>query len=221
MSQKVIIIGGVGSGTVIAQAIIDANLKGDNSLQLEGFMSHILEPGEMIEDIPVVVKQSVENVKLFFENGYKFIFALHRMEKGNEFIDLFHELKLSSEMLAIFVHPTAYVAPNVIISEGSVIMPYVMISSHASIGINTLVMTGATIGHNTTLGKFNHIASQAVVGAYISTGIGAHIGLNATIREYIKIGDFATLGMGAVLTKNIENNEIWAGNPARFLKMAQ
>lgn len=221
MNQKVIIIGGVGSGTVIAQAILDANLKGNKSLQLEGFMSHNLEPGNMIEDIPVIAKQSKENVLKYFNDGYKFIFALHRTDGEKEFILLFEQLNLRPEMLATFVHPVAFVSPNAQIAEGSVIMPYVIISSHAIIGLNTLIMTGATIGHNTTLGKFNHVASQAVIGAYIKMGTGVHIGLNSTIREYLKLGDYSTLGMGAVLTKNIPSSEIWAGNPAKFIRLAK
>ena len=143
MEQKVIIIGGVGSGTVIAQAIRHAHINGDKSLLLEGFMSHILEPGEMIENIPVIVKQSAENVKLYWEKGYKFIFALHRTDGEKEFIKLFHDLNLKPEMLATFIHPTAYIAPNVKIASGCVIMPYAMITSDATIGYNSLIMIGA------------------------------------------------------------------------------
>jgi acetyltransferase-like isoleucine patch superfamily enzyme len=54
----------------------------------------------------------------------------------------------------------------------------------------------------------------------MNIGDGVHIGLNATTRENITIGKNATLGMGSVLTKNIGENEIWVGNPARFLRMA-
>lgn len=221
MSEKIIIIGGVGSGTVIAQAIKDANIRGEHSYILEGFMSHDKLPGDMIENIPVISTQSIENVKMLFYKGYKFIFALHRTDGGEKFVELFHSLNLSTEMLGTFIHPTAYIAPDVIIEPGSVIMPYVMISSKAKIGLNTLIMTGATIGHNTNIGIFNHIASQAVIGAFINTEIGTHIGLNCSIREYITIGKYSTIGMGAVLTKNVGDKEIWAGNPATFLRKAQ
>lgn len=219
--QRVIIIGGLGSGTVIAQAIKDANSKGDNSLFVEGFMSHDREVGEMIESIPVVVKQSKENVLKCYKEGQRFIFALHRMDGGEYFTNLYESLGLKPEMMASFIHPTAYIAPNVVVNPGAVILPYVMISSGAVIGGNTLIMTGATIGHNTELSEFTHIASQAVVGAYIKTSIGVHVGLNATIREYLTIGNYSTIGMGAVLTKNVGEKEMWAGNPAKFLRKAK
>ena len=219
--QKTIILGGLGSGTVIAQAIKDANNKGDMSVVVDGFMSHDKEVGALIEGIPVVVKQSKDNVQRLFHEGYKFIFALHRMDGGERFISLFDDLGLKPEMMATFVHPVTYVAPNVVIKPGAVILPFVMISSGAVIGGNTLIMTGATIGHNTELADFTHIASQAVVGAFIKTSVGTHIGLNATVREYLTIGKHSTIGMGAVLTKNVGDHEMWVGNPAHFLRYSE
>ena len=123
--------------------------------------------------------------------------------------------------LATFVHPLAYVAPDVTIEPGVVIMPYAMISSATQIGMGTLIMTGVTIGHDTKIGKFNHIASQAVVGSYLDVSDGVHFGLNCTVREHLTIGENSTIGMGAVLTKNVGNSEIWIGSPAFFLRKAE
>lgn len=47
---------------------------------------------------------------------------------------------------------------------------------------------------------------------------GASIGANATILAGITIGENALIGAGSVVTKNIPENEIWVGNPAKFLK---
>lgn len=221
MTQKIIILGGVGNGTVISQAIVDANKRGFNELKVEGYFSDRIEKGEMIEGFPVIDKTSKENIRKYSNLGYKFIYTIYRIDGQKERLELFNNLGLSERNLASFIHPTAYVAPDVKIEPGVVIMPYAMISSAAIIGLATLIMTGVTIGHNTSIGKFNHIASQAVVGAYIHTEKGVHIGLNCTIRENIKIGENATLGMGSVLTKSIGPNEIWVGNPARLLRTAK
>ena len=82
-------------------------------------------------------------------------------------------------------------------------------------------MVGSMMGHDNIVGDFCHIAAQAAVGSYLTIGKGVHIGLNATVKENLSIGDFATLGAGAVLTKNMGENEIWAGNPAKFLRYAR
>lgn len=43
---------------------------------------------------------------------------------------------------------------------------------------------------------------------------GASIGANATIVAGVEIGQYALIGAGSVVTKNIEPNTIWYGNPA-------
>ena len=219
--QKVIILGGVGNGTVITQAILDAKRRGQCDLEVVGYLSDRLDIGELIEGYPVVAKTSPESIEKLTKEGFKFIYTVYRIDGQEERIKLFDSLGLNESNLATFVHPTAYVAPDVILEPGVVVMPYVMISAAAHLCMGTIVMTGATIGHNTTIGMNGHIASQAVVGAYITTGRGVHIGLNCCIRENVRIGDNAAIGMGAVQTKDVGNGEVWAGNPSKFLRMAQ
>lgn len=48
---------------------------------------------------------------------------------------------------------------------------------------------------------------------------GASVGANATILGGVKIGENALIGAGSVVTKDIPANEIWVGNPAKFLKI--
>lgn len=48
----------------------------------------------------------------------------------------------------------------------------------------------------------------------------AIVGAGAIILPRVKIGEGAIIGAGSVVTKNIPSYEIWAGNPARFLKKA-
>lgn len=43
----------------------------------------------------------------------------------------------------------------------------------------------------------------------------ASIGANATILCGIEIGQNAMIGAGSVVTKNVPDNELWYGNPAR------
>lgn len=50
---------------------------------------------------------------------------------------------------------------------------------------------------------------------------GASIGANATILAGITIGENALIGAGSVVTKNVPDNEIWIGNPAKFYKKQQ
>ena len=44
------------------------------------------------------------------------------------------------------------------------------------------------------------------------------IGMNACILPGVSIGDNTIIGSGSIVTKNVPSNEIWVGNPARFIK---
>lgn len=220
MSKKVLILGGHGNGGVIANAIADANRRGDNEWECCGFLNDGEQRGTIIDSFPVVGNIKTDIAK-YLEQGYYFINTIFRIDGQNDRLSMFENLRIPDERLAIFVHPTAYIAPNVNLSYGCVVMPMVCISSNTSLGKCCIAMVASTIGHDNIIGNYCHIAAQACVGAFLNIGKGVHIGLNSTIREYITIGDYATIGMGAVLTKNVGSREIWAGNPARFLRKAE
>ena len=48
---------------------------------------------------------------------------------------------------------------------------------------------------------------------------GAFIGSHSTILKGVRVGVNSIVGAGSVVTKDIPDNEIWAGNPAVFIKI--
>jgi acetyltransferase EpsM len=219
MRKKVIILGGLGNGSVIANAIIDANKRGDREWEFAGYLNDRIEVGGNIESYPVLGK--LIDCMRFANEGFFLINTIYRIDGQQERITLFESLNIPDDRLATFIHPLTYVAPNVHLGPGTVVMPNVSISSGTSFAKGCLIMVGATIGHDNKIGKYCHFAAQCCVGAYMNIGDGVHIGLNATTRENLAIGKNSTLGMGSVLTKNMGDNEIWVGNPAKFLRKAE
>ncbi|QYF85487.1 acyltransferase [Brevibacterium sp. PAMC21349] len=47
---------------------------------------------------------------------------------------------------------------------------------------------------------------------------GAFIGAHSIILKGVTIGEKSIVGAGSVVTKSIPDGEIWAGNPAKFIK---
>lgn len=217
--KKIIILGGIGNGSVIANAIVDANRRGDNEWEFSGYLNDRIDAGEKIENFPVLGK--LIDCTKFIDQDYFFINAILRIDGQQQRIDTIERLNIPDNKMATFIHPLSYIAPNSKFGPGNVVMPNVSISSGTTFGKGCIIMVGATIGHDNKIGDYCHFAAQCCVGAFMNIEDGVHIGLNATTREHLTIGRNATLGMGAVLTKNIGEYEIWAGNPARFLRKAE
>ena len=217
--KEVVILGGLGNGSVIAAAIDDARHRGNQSWRVAGYLNDRLPRGTDLEGHTVL--GSLGDVGRELEAGRFFINAIYRIDGQGYRIALFEGLGIPDERLATFVHPTAYVAPNVSFGGGCVVMPHVCISPGTEFGRCCLVMVGATIGHNNRISDHCHFAAQCCVGANLVIGRGAHVGLNACIREELTLGECSTVGMGSVLLKNTGAFEVWAGVPARCLRRAE
>ena len=62
-----------------------------------------------------------------------------------------------------------------------------------------------------------HDLSQ-IKSAPITIGDDVFVGANSIILKGVTIGDRAIIGAGSVVSKDIPADEIWAGNPAKFIR---
>lgn len=80
----------------------------------------------------------------------------------------------------------------------------------------------ALIGHNVVLATLNHgiapARRQALAPAPIHLGDCVWIGSNATVLPGVSIGSNSIVGAGSVVTKDVPENCIVAGVPARLLR---
>lgn len=60
--------------------------------------------------------------------------------------------------------------------------------------------------------------NSKILSARISIGDDVFIGANSIILKGVDIGDRSIIGAGSVVTKSIPSDEIWAGNPAKFIR---
>ncbi|HOU01727.1 MAG TPA: NeuD/PglB/VioB family sugar acetyltransferase [Bacteroidales bacterium] len=213
-TKKVLILGGGGNASVIGYALLDAFNKGHRELEFSGYINDRDNVNE-IEGYPVL--GGLKDIPELLKRDYYFINAIGKIGVQKERITQIESLRIPDNRFVTFIHPSAYVAPNVKLGCGCVIMPNVSISPGTSLGKCCRVMIGAVIGHNNIIGQYCFFAAASCTGAYISIGDGVFISLNATLREFIKIGNYSTVGMGAVLLNSIGENEIWVGNPAKIL----
>ncbi len=104
---------------------------------------------------------------------------------------------------------------NSIIGKGTQIMSLAFISADVHIGNSVLVNSRVNIHHDVILGSFCEIGPGATILGRVQIGHSTFIGAGAIILPGVKIGHNCTVGAGAVVTKNINDNMIVKGNPAK------
>ncbi len=113
------------------------------------------------------------------------------------------------------IHPSAVVAPGVVMGEAAMLCAGVVLNPGVSVGSNTLVYTNSLVDHETRVGDHVLISSGVTVGAYASIGDDAVLCMGCTVVSGMRVGEGALVAGGAVVVKDVEAGGCVAGVPAR------
>ena len=112
----------------------------------------------------------------------------------------------------------SYVFNQKFLGKGVQLFPYSVVHNNSYVGDYSILNTGSVLEHDCKVGNGVHLMPGSVVGGNTIIEDYATVGINATIMPKVKIGKGSFIGAGAVVTKNVKENEIVIGNPAKFLK---
>ena len=113
------------------------------------------------------------------------------------------------------VHPKAWVADSARLGDGCQIMAMAAISEDAVLGRQCIVNTNASVDHECVLGDGVHVMPGATLAGCVTVGDFATIGSNATVLPRVFIGAGAMVGAGAVVTRDVPDDCLVVGVPAR------
>lgn len=116
------------------------------------------------------------------------------------------------------IHPSASLAGHVTIGEGSVVMAGAVINTDSRIGKHVIVNTCASVDHDCLLEDTVHIAPGAHLCGGCTIGKRTVVGAGATVIPNITIGCHVSIGAGSTVVKDVSDNVMVLGTPARVVK---
>lgn len=122
-------------------------------------------------------------------------------------------------LLPSLVHPKANISPSAKIGMGVYIHPGAFIWTKAEIGDFTIISPSTVIAHHTKVGKACLISTLCAVGALIKIKDHVTLGIGTTVITGVnRIGENVISGGGTVVIKDVEDNSVIVGNPARKIR---
>ena len=138
--------------------------------------------------------------------------------RGKERVNI-HEMLARSGLQGVsIIHPTSFVANSACISGGCQILANTAICARTCLGLATIVNTSASLDHECIIGKGVHVAPGATLAGCVKVGDFSFVGSGAVILPRIQIGKNTIIGAGSVVTKNVPDNVLAYGNPAKVIR---
>lgn len=167
-----------------------------------------------IADILYVTSKTLPKFKLPNLNCY-FIAAIISTERKG-FIEQFSEQTNIKPVK--FIHPTVYKSKTSSIGVGSIVCPNVVIASYTLVCNHVIVNRGTTIGHDCQIGSYSTIGPGVNIAGDVRIGEQTTIGIGTNILEGRTIGNNCVIGAGSLVTKDVPDNEMWYGVPAKHVR---
>lgn len=209
--KKIILIGGGGHCKVVISI-----LKKLDNFEIAGIVDNC-KAETLISGIKIIGTD--DDLRGIYKSGIHYALITVGSAKDNtKRYRLFNMAKEIGYEFPVIISPEAIVDENVKIDEGTVVMPGSIINIDSSIGKNCIINTGAIIEHDCKIEDHCHIAPGVHISGEVNIDKLSFIGIGATIIQGIKIGRNVTIGAGSVVIKDIPDNVIAVGTPAKILK---
>ncbi len=162
------------------------------------------------------VLNSISTVKDDYHEGR--LEALH-ICLGEKYLNTKRKLFNEFEALGIefpnFIHSSCLISPNSDIGKGNLISYGSIIGHNTIVKCNSSIWSGVVIEHDSIIHGHGYIGPNVTISGFVEVGECSLIGSGAVILPEVKIGKNCLIGAGAVVTKDVADNQIVKGNPAK------
>lgn len=120
--------------------------------------------------------------------------------------------------LVTLIHPSAVIADDVVIGNGTLVTAAAVINPGTVIGRSCIINTSSSIDHDCRIGDYAHISVGAHLCGTVSVGRESWIAAGATVSNNINICEGCVVAAGAVVVRDLTEPGIYMGVPAKLTK---
>lgn len=169
-----------------------------------GFLDDTKEKGEICHGYPVLgTMRDLESL-----NKKSLIHSVIALQKGEDRKRISAMYPGYSNWVSI-IHPTAVVAPDTCIGEGSIIFPQVIVSVGSRLGDHNLLYMHATIANDCFFDDFVSVMTGVTVSEHVTIGQESYIAAGSNIYPHINIGKAAGVAVGTTVDVDVPDGEMY------------
>ena len=131
---------------------------------------------------------------------------------------LFSSIKSDGIPMPTLIHPNVHIPASATIGQGVIIQDGCFISVNVTIEDYVFMQPRCSVGHDCVLHEGCIISTYDSIGGAVSIGRYAFLGMSVAVKQLVVIGDYSIVGMGSMVFKDVEDEMIVMGNPARAIK---
>lgn len=195
--MKLAIIGASGHGKVIADL---AEKNGYSEIEFYDDDESVVQCGKW----PVIGKTELAT------NCDEIFIAVGNAEIREMLMNRFH-----GRHFPVLIHPSAVIADDVVIGEGSAVMAGAVINPGTKLGRGVIINTCSSVDHDCTIGDFAHVSVGAHLCGTVAVGVRTWIAVGVSVVNNVSICADSMIGAGAVVVSNIEHPGVYIGVPAK------
>lgn len=200
MKEKIVLLGSGGHARSVADAIEASDI-----YEIAGFIDCEENKDAVYRGYKVIGNDG--DLQGLYDSGIHHAFiCVGYLGRGEIRDTLYEKLKKTGFEIPVVADPTAVLAKDVCIGEGTFIGKTAVINSGASIGKMAIINTAAVVEHDCRIGDFCHISINSTLCGRVSVGDRSFVGAGSVIIQEITVGECSVIGAGSIVVKNVKGN---------------